>query len=213
MSNISNNEIDNNTADLEGILMDVLQKLKPLDTAGKRRVLDAISVFYSLGPVAVQNPKTMNPTVISQGSVFAERPEVSPKEFLREKAPKSDIEKVVCLAYFLTHYRETQHFKTIDISKLNTEAAQLKFSNAAYAVENAAKRGLLVPAGKNGMKQISAMGEQFVNALPDREEAKAALEQIKVRRKKTGNRQKNADSTLIEQDADVSFSDEEAEST
>jgi len=211
---MSSDGTGDNTADLEGVLADVLQKLKPLDAAGKRRVLDAISVFYSLGSVASHGPKTMNPTVISSGNTFTtERPKVNPKEFLRDKAPKSDIEKVVCLAYFLTHYRETQHFKTIDISKLNTEAAQLKFSNAAYAVDNAGKRGFLVPAGKNGTKQISAMGEQFVNALPDREAAKAAQEQIKTRRKKTSGRPKRADLMSSESDTDVDMSDDEVEPT
>lgn len=196
MEDDSINDSNGNTADLETILADVLQKLKPLDPAGKRRVLDAISVFYSLGSTGLQFSKESlpSPTMISGINPYSARAEVNPKEFLREKAPKSDIEKVVCLAYFLTHYRETKHFKTIDISKLNTEAAQLKFSNAAYAVDNASKRGFLVPAGKNGMKQISSMGEQFVNALPDREEAKASLEQFKVRKqgKKTGSRSKDA---------------------
>ena len=82
-----------------------------------------------------------------------------------EKQPNTDIERVACLAYFLTHYRDTPHFKTLDISKINTEAAQIKFSNAAQAVENATKAGLIVQSLK-GQKQLSAIGEQYVQALP-----------------------------------------------
>ena len=54
---------------------------------------------------------------------FSDRQELSPKEFLFQKQPKTDVERVACLAYYLTHYRGTPHFKTVDISKLNTEAA------------------------------------------------------------------------------------------
>lgn len=55
-----------------------------------------------------------------------------PKEFMVQKRPRTDIERVACLGFYLTHYRDTPHFKTLDISKLNTEAAQPKFTNAAW---------------------------------------------------------------------------------
>jgi hypothetical protein len=103
-----------------------------------------------------------------------------------EKRPVTDVERIVCLAYYLTHYRETRHFKTLDLSKLNTDAAQIKFSNAAKAVDNAAAAGLLVPAGK-GNKQISALGEIYVQSLPDREAAKAAVAHGRPRRKTRKN--------------------------
>ena len=119
-----------------------------------------------------------------------EEPEVSPKELLRQKAPKTDMEKVACLAFYLGHYRHTPHFKTIDISKVNTDAAQTKFSNTAYTVGNATKRGLLVLAAKKGYKQLGVHGEEFVKALPDREKAKAALKKIRPRRQNRKSRDK-----------------------
>ena len=99
-----------------------------------------------------------------------------------QKQPKTDVERVACLAFYLTHYRSVRFFKTLDISKLNTDAAQVKFANAAYAVANAEKAGLLAPA-QRGQKQLSAVGEQFVLALPDRDAAKAALASLRKRRK------------------------------
>jgi hypothetical protein len=42
----------------------------------------------------------------------------------------------------------------------------------------------LTQAGK-GMKQITALGEQFVEALPDREAAKAAMSKARKRKRKT----------------------------
>src|SRR6185312_8399188 len=100
---------------------------------------------------------------------------------MREKAPVTDVERMACLAYYLTHYRDTPHFKTLDLSKLNTEAAQPKFANAANTTNNSVKRGYLVPSTK-GQRQLSAAGERFVLALPDREAAKSAMMTVRPRR-------------------------------
>ncbi|MGC9261448.1 MAG: hypothetical protein ACP5I8_15390, partial [Phycisphaerae bacterium] len=123
--------------------------------------------------------------------IFSNHVDRSPKQFLEDKQPHSDADRVACLAYYLAHYRGIPHFKTVDISKLNTEAAQFKFSNAAVAVNNAALHGLLTSAGK-GNKQISAVGERFVEALPDRESAKKVLQKIRIRRARGKARAVNA---------------------
>jgi len=67
-----------------------------------------------------------------------------------------------------------ENFKTLDISKLNTDAAQIKFSNAAQAVDNATKAGFLIGSVK-GQKKISAIGELYVQALPDKAAAREAI--------------------------------------
>ena len=73
------------------------------------------------------------------------------------------------------------HFQTVDISKLNTEAAQIKFSNAAVSVSNAVQSGYIALA-PHGKKQISAAGERFVQALPDRDAAKKVMGNARPRR-------------------------------
>ena len=134
------------------------------------------TVSFLSGPPDVQNIAT-NDRKLS----FADRETLSPKAFLHEKQPVTGIERVACLAYYLAYYRDTPHFKTIDISKLNTEAAQLKFANPTQSLKDAIGGGLIVPAGK-GTRQISAIGERFVDALPDREGAKAVLHRKRPRR-------------------------------
>ena len=99
-----------------------------------------------------------------------------------EKQPRTDVERMACLAYYLTHYRDQPSFKTLDLSKLNTEAAQPKFANAANATNNAVKRNYLVPSTK-GQKQLSAPGERFVLALPDRDAARLAMAAVRPRRR------------------------------
>lgn len=114
---------------------------------------------------------------------------LSPKSFLLDKNPQTDVERVACLAFYLTHYRDIPYFKTFEISELNTEAAQQKLSNPSNSVNNAMKMGYLV-AAPEGQKQLSAAGELFVRSLPDRDAAKAAMQNARPRktlRKKTGN--------------------------
>jgi hypothetical protein len=122
---------------------------------------------------------------------------MSPKQFLLEKQPGNDIERVTCLAYYLTHYRNVPEFKALDISQLNTEAAQPKFSNVAVPVDNARQRGFLVVAS-GGRKLLGALGEQFVQALPDRDAAKKVLERVRMRKPR---KKRNADDALEQSEA------------
>lgn len=179
------------------ILQGILSSLDQVSEEGRERILRTVSTFYDLdlsngqrlAPIetraAIHVPST------SRDLSFGDRANISPKDFLRDKQPRTDIERVACHAYYLLHYRETPHFKNIDISKLNTESAQVKFSNPAAAVANATSAHLIAAAGR-GKKQISDVGDRFVDALPDREEAKAVLTGTRKRRsrKKGSSRKK-----------------------
>jgi hypothetical protein len=169
------------------VLTQVLSALQKLDSESRERILDTIATFFgvarnSVGAQATTAPADSPRHAPQHIGLFSEDRTISPKQFILENQPATDVERVACLAYYLTHYRNTPYFKTLDISKLNTEAAQIKFSNATVAVDNATKSNYLVPATK-GNKQLSALGEQFVLALPDREKARAVMSQGRPRRK------------------------------
>lgn len=176
--------------DLE-VFNTIVAELNSLDIDTQKRTLQAIITFLGISDIKMTNieSNTTSP-LVNKGISFSENRDMSPKEFLRNKAPKTDIERIACLGYYLTHYRETPYFKTIDLSNLNTEAAQPKLSNAAFSVVNATNSGLLVQAGK-GSKQLSAVGEVFVQALPDREAAKASLSNFRVRKRSKKSPSKN----------------------
>lgn len=166
-------------------LSTILGVLKQLETDAQRRVLESVQTFLGLPlqPRVTAPERHILPysnTENDQG--FSRDRTLSPKEFLRDKHPITDLERVICLAYYLTHYRDKPHFKTVDISAINTEAAQPKFSNTSVAVENARNLGYLVPATK-GNKQISDVGEKFVELLPDREAAREAIRTFRPRRR------------------------------
>lgn len=174
-------------SDTAAILAKVIGELRDLSPEEQQTLLHTVATFFGLhSPVQglSQGKSSATPTPISRppGGGFSEARDITPKEFILQKQPRTDVERVACLAFYLTHYRNMPHFKTIDISKINTEAAQSKMSNAYVAVNNATLTGYLVPAVK-GTKQISAPGEVFVQALPDREAAKAAMSKLKPRKK------------------------------
>ena len=180
----------------------IFNVLKSLDEEAQKRTLQAIITFLNIPLNGVfknnnASEQYSEPQKALKGVSFSENRSISPKEFLRDKTPKTEIERITCLAYYLTIYRDQPYFKTLDLSSLNTEAAQPKMSNPAVAVDNATKAGLLVQAGK-GNKQISAAGELFVQALPDREAAKASISNMRTKKRaKKSGAQKNIPTTQI----------------
>jgi hypothetical protein len=179
------------------VLTGVLPAFKKLNQEGRERLLRTIATIFGIkgalsssgGQAFTQSGPNYSTSEVT-GS-FSQDRSMTPKEFLMQKQPRTDVERVACLGYYLTHYRDTPHFKTLDISKINTEAAQPKFANAANAVDNATKNGYLVPATK-GNKQLSAASEQFVQALPDRDAAKAVMSNARPRRKARKQTQKKS---------------------
>ena len=179
-------EIYHNNLDVyTSVFSTIISALGKLSPEEQGRMLQAVKTMlalnFELEPNSV-NLNTQTATNQINGSTFSEDRSMSPKVFMLQKQPQTDVERIGCLAYYLTHYRNMPYFKTADLSQLNTEAAQRKFSNPAVAVDNAAKNGYLVPAS-NGNKQLSAAGEHFVEALPDREAARAAMVGSRPRRK------------------------------
>ena len=116
------------------------------------------------------------PAPTPQGSLTA-------KAFLAQKDPQTDAERITCLAYHLTHHKNTPRFKTKQLVAANVDAAQPKFSNPAVAVMNAAGSKYLSAAG-GGDKQITVQGEKLVEALPSREKVNALRKPRRKTKKK-----------------------------
>ena len=173
----------NEKADAASAISSIILNLERFDEE-LRRILNSVTSYFGTSHTLLNAPpirealSTENPT--RQG--FAKDNAPSPKVFLMEKQPRTDVERIACLAYYLAHYRNIPQFKTLDLGKLNTEAAQPKFSNAANATNNAQKMGYLVP-GQKGHRQLSGAGERFVSALPDRAAARDAMNSAMLRRK------------------------------
>jgi len=181
------------TSDVK-ILTTIISALEQLEPEDRKRLIQTVSIFFDPEASLRRSPRSTDPLesrFLAQQTVprghtpvvsYSEDLGLTPKEFMLEKEPRTDVERIACLAYYLTHYRDTPHFKTLELSKLNTDAAQPKFANAANASNNAQKMGYLVPASK-GRRQLSAGGEKFVQAMPDIELAKKEMLSFRPRRR------------------------------
>lgn len=149
----------------------ILTALTGLDDAVKKWVLQTAADRFQV-PLAQEGQGG-----VRGASTPAARPAValgdnpSPKEFMKAKAPQNDVQRAACLAFFLTNYRDTQHFKSIDLTRLNTDAAGPKI-NMPRAVDNAVARNHYLAVAGAGKKQITSHGEDVVNALPDQDAVK-----------------------------------------
>jgi hypothetical protein len=121
-------------------------------------------------------------TQTDNGSRQSSGVQLTPKQFVAQKKPGSNYERVACLAYYLANHRDMPHFKTSDITKLNTESAH-HFTNAALFVMHATSTYHFLAAAGGGKKQITPLGEAVVEALPDRAAVTAAIAENKPARK------------------------------
>jgi len=147
-----------------------------LDRIVNEAVAQHIVAIVMTGAAPAPAPVGFAPGASRLGAAPALQGGVTAKAFMAEKRPATDIEKVACLAYYLSKYRDVAGFKTKELTELNREAAQVPLSNASATARNAVSEKYLAPHG-GGKKQITVRGEALVEALPDREAVKAALEQ------------------------------------
>jgi len=187
-----------NTGPAFGTVSKIIDVLDPLSATDREHIMRTVAIWFRMGiapeigpiqsPVAVQTPQLSPRQTTPDDDKFSGRPVLSAKEFIFEKDPITEVERLACLAFYLTHYQDMPHFKNIDLSRLNIEAAQRKLSNPAVSINNAMRDGFFVQATEAGYKQLSAMGERFVQLLPDRDAASKVRERMSSRRgKKSGS--------------------------
>jgi hypothetical protein len=88
------------------------------------------------------------------------------RAFMRQKAPTSDIQRVACLGYYSDRHKQTSEFKGKDIQALNTLVGGPRF-NITRAVDNAMRRSHYLSNAGASKKQMSPLGEDIVEALPN----------------------------------------------
>jgi hypothetical protein len=158
-----------------------LEALEPLQ--GERRKFAVTMVLTRLGMTDVQVGRESEQRGRGGGeggagmTAGAGKPSnaADVRSFLRQKSPATDLERYVCLAYYLTHYGNTPAFTSRDITRLNGEAGGHDFSNAAVTAGNALRQSKLLNKAGHGKKRITLKGEQLVEALPDRQKVKEVI--------------------------------------
>jgi hypothetical protein len=154
--------------------------LEPLDENARNRVLDWARSKFGGQTSGSSKVSASTGVLASQPATDAIK---SIKSFLALKKPESFYERVACLAYYLEKHEGKNELKTRDISKANTDARLSAMSNPALFVKHATDTyGFLSRLG-HGKIGISGRGEALVEALPDREKVKQALEENPLRKK------------------------------
>jgi hypothetical protein len=118
--------MENENSSAAQALNSIITILNDLNEDERERIMQAVSSFFRLErETAYDRPRRDHQTINERTirPTFSADTAPAPKEFLLEKQPSTDVERIACLAYYLTHYRETLKFKTLDLAKLNTEAA------------------------------------------------------------------------------------------
>ena len=152
------------TVKIEGEGIDVTQLIS------KERARQILNIIMST------NSEELIAEIDGNTTKSSDREVLDPKMFMAMKKPMSDVERITCLAYYLSHYRGIAQYKTRELTDLNTEASQPRFSNPTVAARNAVQQQYLSLAG-GGRKQITTRGEAVVNVLPDRDKVKKALDE------------------------------------
>ncbi|SSM90100.1 Uncharacterised protein [Acinetobacter baumannii] len=171
-------------------LATIITALKALSSDEQERTLHAAAAFLrvKLAPETHRREWSGSADLLSSSAnrppaaVYSENRTISPKDFVRDKSPQTDVERVVVLAYYLTNYRDLLSFRALDISALNTEAAQPKFANVSVLIDEAARAGYFTSGTKNG-RQISQIGESLVQKLPERDVVSSTGKSIGARKK------------------------------
>jgi hypothetical protein len=164
-------------------MQDAFDALEPLEPGERVRAMSWLAETLEVKTKA-SPPAGLQKALANSDDEIAD----DPKRFMADKEPTTDVERIVSLAYFLTKVRGVNSFKTLDLTELNKEAAGYKFSNAATTAKNATNQnGYLASAG-GGARQITALGEKVVEALPDRDAVATVLSKAPKRRKRAASR-------------------------
>jgi hypothetical protein len=159
------------------LICDTLERLEErqrawvLETAASRMQLSSpLGVSAAISAVA-------QPAAPSGASGMQRVASQSPSDFIREKQPVKDEQRVACLAAYLRHARGVTAFKAAEISHLNTEAGG-PHMDFTVLLNNAVRQSGYLSRVGGGKKQLSAYGEDVVNALPNQE----AVRQLATRK-------------------------------
>jgi hypothetical protein len=153
----------------------IMEALDPLDPASREAALKMAMIglaFELPANPGVTAPVGVTPAAATAASANPTAPD--PRSFMRSKNPLSDVERVACLAYYLTHVENRKTFRNRDLVRVNL-AADGPQLNMRMAAQNAMRQNGYLASAAGVARQITTRGERVVEALPNRDAVKQAL--------------------------------------
>jgi len=169
-----------NKDDPANVLMTVISALSPLAEADRQWVLQSATSRWT----STVSPQKMSGTIAgvrslqeSEAGGLHSDPNAEaqsaiskndPRAFIRIKRPVYDVQRVACLGYF--HMKTTGHrgFSSKGILKLHTDSGGSKI-NLPRALDNATRQSKYLSNRNLREKQLTTLGEDVVEALPDQD--------------------------------------------
>jgi len=169
-----------------------------LEADTRTRVLRAVGALLQMPETAPIATGTTTPAPLTgtTGQQLTDLRNVKIDAFVTSKRPLNTYQRLACLAYFLEHKEGKVDIFAKDLTKANTDARQGRISNIAQFLNLATRRHGFFAAAGRGKKRLSSRGAAVVEALPDQNAVKGALQQHpmpkKGGRKAKGRRKRQA---------------------
>jgi hypothetical protein len=174
-------------------LVTVVKALEALSDSDRQWVLVSAASKYTMASPVTQvgtGPTGAGATTLLPalaGNAQAALAKKDPRAFIRAKKPTTDIQRVACLGYYIMQTTGNLGFTSKDVAKANTDSGEGSF-NLPRAMDNATRAAKYISNRGPREKQLTALGEDVVNALPDQATVKTVEDSSKARRVKKKTR-------------------------
>jgi hypothetical protein len=178
--------------DSTSALVRVVQALEAVEEKDRQWVLQSAASKFALtiqvpagnaaGAQAGASPAGGMPGIpAATGDIQAAIAKKDARAFIRIKKPATDVQRVACLGYFLAQTTAQHGFSSKDISKTHTDSGGSAI-NMTRALDNATRGAKYLSNRGPRQKQLTTLGEDVVNALPDQAAVKTVEAGAKGRR-------------------------------
>ena len=174
---------------------DLLMKLKAIENIVKELEMLAQEdredvINFALKQVGISQTSLSNTRAITGKDVSADCSGID--KFVSSKKPADQYQRVAVLAYYLQHCENIKEFKNKEIAEANLRAKQSKIGNMSDVVSKAETRYKFLTKGISGKtRQISTLGENIVETLPDQDKVKTIIESSKKGKRRKKSRKKS----------------------
>jgi hypothetical protein len=156
---------DNSTA-VSAAAISVINTLQPLTADERAQVLNAAAALYAVQLPGARQSHAHQPAVQQASPSAQSRSEgqkpVSVGEFVREKSPATNAQRIACFAYFREHCEGHEHFSKSDLSGYFAAARLTKPSNYDRDYSKAIKENWIHDSGAESY--LTQTGEAAVSA-------------------------------------------------
>ncbi|MBX3590047.1 MAG: hypothetical protein KF755_03970 [Burkholderiaceae bacterium] len=177
---------DNSTA-VSAAAISVINTLQPLSVDERAQVLHAAAALYSIQLASARQSHVHQSALQQAPSSAQARPEsqkpVSVGEFVREKSPATNAQRIACFAYYRERFEHHEHFSRSDLSGYFAAARLPKPGNFDRDYNNAVKENWIHDSGAESY--LTQTGEAAVSAGFD---GKAKPRGASTRKKKAGSK-------------------------